>query len=326
MPSQPAGGREDARSCTRTVRRRHERPCGMRPFYSPNVSGSALLAPAGPAGTNPEAAPSIYSTCARARIAVYGQPGTAPRVLDVGPSSLPALVERLSCKIHELCRDQGADVPYTVIREVVENFVHADFVEPVISILESGTTVRFSDHGPGFADKERAVLPGFTTARGPRKSLIRGVGSGLPTVVDYLRLTGGSLEIDDNIGGGAVVTLRFRAKAVPRALSPAADGPPVRQGPLMAPPQAAVNPAAPDVPSGRHYPRLSSRQHQVLALVLETGEAGPSMVSRELGVGVSTAYRDLAALEEAGLITSEAGRRTLTPEGASFLDELLNHN
>ena len=42
------------------------------------------------------------------------------------------------------------------------------------------------------------------------------------------------------------------------------------------------------------------RQQQVLALVLESGLAGPSLVSEELGVGISTAYRDLAMLEEAG--------------------------
>jgi predicted DNA-binding transcriptional regulator YafY len=56
--------------------------------------------------------------------------------------------------------------------------------------------------------------------------------------------------------------------------------------------------------------------------VLESGLAGPSLVAKELGVGVSTAYRDLASLEEAGLIVSEAGKRTLTPEGLSYLGSL----
>jgi predicted HTH transcriptional regulator len=228
-------------------------------------------------------------------------------VFDISPAPVDVLIEDTSSKIYELCRDEGAKAPYTVIREMVENFIHADFVEPVVSILDSGATVRFADHGPGFADKQRALLPGFTTARGDIKRHIRGVGSGLPTVVDYLRLTGGSLEIDENIGGGAVVTIRFAGA--------------YRESPNRAPSE----PPSP-TPGADTRPRLSSRQHQVLALVLETGSAGPSMVSKELGVGVSTAHRDLEALEEAGLITSDSGRRKLTPAGACFLDELLNHN
>jgi DeoR/GlpR family transcriptional regulator of sugar metabolism len=65
--------------------------------------------------------------------------------------------------------------------------------------------------------------------------------------------------------------------------------------------------------------RLTTRQKHVLALVLESGSAGPSIVSRELGVGLSTAYRDLASLEEHGLIVSEGGKRTLTEKGLSYL-------
>jgi hypothetical protein len=266
--------------------------------------------------------------CVRARIAVYDQPGTAPRVVDVSPAPLDALFEDISSKIYELCKGEGTKVPYSVIREMVENFVHADFVEPVVSILDGGSTLRFADHGPGFSDKRRAVLPGFTTARAEMKRHIRGVGSGLPTVMDYLRLTGGSLEIDDNIGGGAVVTLHFAADSIPGVSAGTAE--PGTMGPAesslssRSSEKSTVLPA----PSQRGTPRvrLTSRQHQVLALVLETGSAGPSVVSKELGIGVSTAFRDLAVLEEAGLITSDSGRRTLTPAGSSFLDELLNHN
>jgi DNA-binding MarR family transcriptional regulator len=71
-------------------------------------------------------------------------------------------------------------------------------------------------------------------------------------------------------------------------------------------------------------PRLSTRQKQVMALVLESGSAGPSLVSKELGVGISTAYRDLASLEELGLITSDGGKRHLTAEGLSYLDTLTS--
>jgi DNA-binding MarR family transcriptional regulator len=71
-------------------------------------------------------------------------------------------------------------------------------------------------------------------------------------------------------------------------------------------------------------PRLSTRQKHVLALVMESGSAGPSLVSRELGVGISTAYRDLASLEELDLITSDGGKRRLTAEGMTYLDDLTS--
>jgi Mn-dependent DtxR family transcriptional regulator len=57
---------------------------------------------------------------------------------------------------------------------------------------------------------------------------------------------------------------------------------------------------------------------------MELGSAGPSAVARELSVALSTAYRDLASLEEAGLIVAdESGKRALTERGITLLDSLL---
>jgi len=214
-------------------------------------------------------------------------------------------------------------VPYTAIREVTENFIHADFAEPVVSILEDGMTLRFADQGPGISDKDRAVMPGFTTAHGDMKHYIRGVGSGLPIVRDYLSISGGSLLIEDNLGGGSVVTLYARrasqgsprhsvaGSAMGESTSPGGlgVGGPTLQGSLDSP--AATR------------PHLSTRQKQVLALVMESGAAGPSLVAKELGCGVSTAYRDLASLEELGLICSDGGKRTLTDQGLGCFDHLV---
>jgi DNA-binding transcriptional ArsR family regulator len=263
----------------------------------------------------------IRDRCTRARIAVYDTSSAAPRVVEIEPAPTNAYIEALSTAVHELCQSQGSRIPYVVIREVAENFIHADFLEPVVSILEGGNTVRFADQGPGFPDKTRALLPGFTTARGSMKRFIRGVGSGLPIVREYLIHSGGSLQIEDNLGSGSVVTIRVS----PESVVPAPGGTPARASVRM--PDRAVQEVLVSTEGHPHptaRPRLSSRQHQVLALVLETGLAGPSLVSKELGVGLSTAYRDLAALEEAGLITSESGKRALTPQGLSFLDELLS--
>ena len=246
-----------------------------------------------------------------ARIAVYDAPAAAPRTEEVTAGREADLIEDLASKVFAHARDGGGAIPYTVIREVVENFIHADFCEPVVSILDGGRTIRFADQGPGIRDKGRALLPGFTTASRQMKHVIRGVGSGLPIVKDFLTFAGGSLEIDDNLGEGTVVTVRSTpaTEATPPAASPA-----VAEEPVSEP----LSPAA-------GFPSLSTRQKQVLSLVLEIGEVGPTIVSRELSVALSTAYRDLAFLEHNGLIQSDAsGKRVLTPEGSAYLDGLFS--
>jgi hypothetical protein len=293
----------------------------MKPFYSPIVQGSCALA----SGSSPAGAQHLVISsyiCTRARIAVYDTQSTAPRIVDIEPAPTEEFIGVLSARIHELSSQQGGGIPYTVIREVAENFIHADFLEPVVSILDSGATIRFADQGPGFPDRTRALLPGFTTARGSMKRFIRGVGSGLPIVRDYLVHTGGSLQIEDNLGAGSVVTIRVGPLGEMDRPVHARPEPAVARD--VGPVQTSLADVVESPPKAR--PRLSSRQHQVLALVLETGLAGPSLVSKELGVGISTAYRDLAALEEAGLIASDSGKRTLTAEGLAFLDELLNRS
>ena len=104
-------------------------------------------------------------------------------------------------------RDRGCLLytsPYTVIREVSENFIHARFAEIIVSILDEGNTIRFADQGPGIMMKDKAQLPGFTSAIEPMKHYIRGVGSGLPIVKEYLDFSHGTISIEDNLGTGAV--------------------------------------------------------------------------------------------------------------------------
>jgi len=305
------------------------RVCGktgeMKSFYSPVVGTSVIEAPS--AVPRP-----LLPT--NARVAVYDGAGAAPRVEEVSSASITGYIEALSSRVYELVRERGGDIPYTVIREVSENFIHADFAEPVVSILDDGATVRFADQGPGITDKERAVLPGFTTACARMKQHIRGVGSGLPIVRDYLSISGGDLVIEDNLGCGAVVTVRSgrvrrsvgRDPAPPRVAqgaSLAADGPDTR---WAAPPggSPAPLPLEEPPPAAVARPRLSTRQKQVLALVMESGSAGPSLVSKELGVAISTAYRDLASLEDLALISADSGKRRLTDEGLAYLKDMMS--
>lgn len=314
----------------------------MKSFYSPALyADSASGVDSGvPEQPGSDVARSEFrsfgvNTCTRARIAVYEAPAAAPRVFDVESAPVGLFIEQLAAKVHELSRAEGGSIPYTVVREVAENLIHADFAEPVVSILDAGSTIRFADQGPGIFDKDRALLPGFTTASGEMKDYIRGVGSGLPIVREYLIHSGGSLAIEDNLGTGSVVTVyagpRVQTASTP-VQNPRADVPSTHMfgsdsgtaaqssfevEEESGPTQTVVRTAV---------PRLTARQKHVLALVMESGLAGPSLVSKELGVGISTAYRDLAYLEELGLIVADGGKRTLTEAGLEYLGNLTNRS
>ncbi|MCX8006578.1 MAG: ATP-binding protein [Coriobacteriia bacterium] len=234
----------------------------------------------------------------RARIAVYDTPTAPPRVEEVAAGNPREFIDALASAVYELAREAGGSIPFVVIREIAENLIHADFREAVVTITDGGDTIRFADQGPGIPDKERAFLPGFSTASGAMKSVIRGVGSGLPVARECLSFSGGTVTLDDNLGRGTVVTLRAR-------------------------PRLDVHAALPG-PVDTHM-RLTTRQKQILSLMLELGSIGPSAVSRELGVGLSTAHRDLEALERLSLIASDAtGKRSLTPLGESILARLFD--
>ena len=237
-----------------------------------------------------------------ALLAVYDAMTAPPRVERIAAPAPRDLIEAVAARTYQVARDAGGQLPYTVIREVVENFIHAGFDEVVVSVLDGGRTIRFADQGPGIQDKDRAFLPGFTTASEDMKRVIRGVGSGLPVARECLMFSGGSIEIDDNLGSGTVVTLR--SSSTPTVQEPA---------PIL---DITVDDFEPPV--------LSLRQKQVLSLSMELGSIGPTIVSRELGVGLSTAYRDLEQLTGHGLISADdAGKRVLTDRGVRCLDALL---
>lgn len=140
-------------------------------------------------------------------IAIYDDMRSEPRVIDIQPAETGSYIETLATTVYEQARGAGGSIPYTVIREVSENFIHAQFKEALVTILDRGCTIRFADHGPGIPSKEKAQMPGFSSAVEPMRSYIRGVGSGLPRVREYLELSNGTITIEDNLGTGAVVTI-----------------------------------------------------------------------------------------------------------------------
>ena len=242
------------------------------------------------------------------KVAVYPKSGE-PEVSEVSAASPRAASEKFSRLIMEKVRDSGGRVPEEALRELIENLVHAEFRGVVVSVLEDGNEVRISDKGPGIEHKERAFEFGFSGATPEAVREIRGVGAGLGIARAAAEKSGGTVTVEDNIGGGIVATV-----SVGEAAEEKEDGkPPVR--PV----------------SQRKYPdavpkmNISERQEKVLITVLECGEVGPSTVAEKLEISVSTAYRDLSVLEEHGLVAGdESGKRIITPLGRDLVENIVN--
>ena len=247
-----------------------------------------------------------------ARIALYDDMKSAPRITEVSPAGTNDFIEKLTTTIYEQAKLAGGKVPYTLIREVSENFIHAQFREIVVSILDNGNTIRFADQGPGIQEKEKAQQPGFTSATEPMKKYIRGVGSGFPLVRDYLDSSDGSIVIEDNLVSGAVVTISLEQQSNQRPHNGKTNGSArahVRDRGLIPPP-----PAVP----------LSSREREFLTVLMREGELGITELSELTGTPVSTTYNTLKKLEEAGLAEKTTGkRRWLTELGYQVISELV---
>lgn len=142
-----------------------------------------------------------------ARIALYDDMLSSPRIIDVKPAETGEFIGKLSAEIYNQAQQLGGSIPYTIISQVAENFIHASFKEMVVSIFDSGNTIRFTDQGPGIADKLKAQQPGYSSATREMKAYINGVGSGLPIVREYLDTKHGTIHIEDNMNSGAVVTI-----------------------------------------------------------------------------------------------------------------------
>ena len=255
----------------------------------------------------------VYTT---ARIAVYDDLRSAPRVIEVEPAETGEYIEHLAQAIYEQSQKLGGSIPYTVIRELSENFIHARFTEVVISIFDHGDTIRFADQGPGISHKKQAQMPGFTSACEPMKEYIRGVGSGLPLAREYLSMSNGSLSIEDNMGSGAVVTI-----SLARDLSPEMDSEQEKQRDNSTPRAVAKSVATPKASAG--VPDLSDRQKRILMLFSTHGNLGVTDIVKLTGMPQSSVHVEFKKLEEMGLVIKGASqKRELTEEGHRVLEIL----
>ncbi len=273
------------------------------------------------------------------RIAVYDSLRSIPRIIDFSYSSIQEFLDEIPQKTYMFSHELGGKIPYTIIKEVIENLIHANFIEIIITIMQNGNHIIVSDQGPGILDKEKAFLPGYTSATHSMKKFIRGVGSGLPIVKETIVFSGGSVNIADNIQKGTVVSLRIAEKD-----PGASSGKPVMDGSLSPGPDSSAKEVKTETEDRPQYAvqkkervaekqrmeefdslKLSIRQVKILSLVLELDETGPSKIAKELGFSLSTSYRELIYLEEARLLAlTESGKRQLTEMGKKCLEYYSN--
>lgn len=182
------------------------------------------------------------------RISVYDDMLSTPRVIVVEQSDVRTYLEDVTNTVYRTMKEQGGKLSLMIIRELVENFIHAQFSEPVISILDNGNTIRFADQGPGIGDKERAFEFGVTSADREKKRYIRGTGAGLPMVQQYVENAGGAIAVEDNLGAGTVVTVSVDPKRSAELEHAVSRGAAVRSGcaheaePAAAPMQNPTDP------------------------------------------------------------------------------------
>ncbi|MCL1879874.1 MAG: ATP-binding protein [Actinomycetia bacterium] len=277
-----------------------------------------------PDATVPSSGPLIRT---QARIAVYDDLLSAPRIIDVEPAPLLRFIENIAVISYEHSQKQGGRIPYSVIREIAENFIHADFKECTVSVLDHGNTVRFSDQGPGIEKKLLVQQPGVTSASTEMRRYIKGVGSGFPIVREYLDINSGNLSIDDNAVEGTVITLSI---ALPRPYQGhhrgAVDSSVVNDTGFSG---GSEKPAYPIASAGQQLsgaaePLLvDARTVQALHTIEEIGAAGPTDLAGPLGVSAATATRVLQSLQDAGLVEKAANRkRILSNAGLQLLRRL----
>ena len=237
-----------------------------------------------------------------ARIAVYDDLLSSPRIIEVQPNTTREYINEIASAVYSSAKEGGGSIPYSIILQVAENFIHSYFTEVVVSVMDGGNTIRFADQGPGISDKEKAKTPGFSSATADMKRIINGVGSGLPIVSEYMETMNGCIEIEDNMERGAVVTISLRNKATTSEPQPATE--------------ARISLTTEQMLMSM----VSDRGMRILQLFKLEDIWGVSEISEQLQMPASSVYNELKKLEEAGMITKLGKKRVLTETGSRLLN------
>lgn len=251
-----------------------------------------------------------------ARIAVYDDMLSTPRVIVIEPQDIRTYLEETTNTVYQCMKEQGGHISLMVIREIVENFIHAHFAEPIISILDGGETIRFADQGPGIDDKERAFDFGVTSANSKMKRYIRGTGAGFPMVQEYLENAGGAISIEDNMGNGTVVTVSLdpkRVQEIERAGGRGAAVRPEAQGseyplPGAFPQQAMMTPQQTMAASPLQQPMASQQMHQPGMPPMQDPQPAGQTTTQGSAESMVPADLDAAAMQQ---VTDMQGARQM---------------
>ena len=252
---------------------------------------------------------------------MYDDKAAAPRVVIVEPKDVRSYLDEIAATVNQLAHEQGGKIPFMVMREIVENFIHARFVAPTISIMDNGNTIRFSDQGPGIKEKNRALEFGTSSATEEMKLFIRGVGFGLPYAQQYMVEKGGSLTLEDNISGGTIVTLSTRrskdAHIQTLPTQEEAEELPVNQNQqtVSHAPQAVSHQTAAQLPNLV----LTDRAKQVLQYLSEHEWVGATELTSAFGLSTPTWSRELKSLVNIGIIGKVGQKYKLTTIGETLL-------
>ena len=256
-----------------------------------------------------------------ARIAVYDDKSAAPRVVLVEPKDVRSYLDEIAATVNQLAHEQGGKIPFMVMREIVENFIHARFVAPTISIMDNGNTIRFSDQGPGIKEKNRALEFGTSSATEEMKSFIRGVGFGLPYAQQYMVEKGGSLTLEDNISGGTIVTLSTR-----RSKDAHIQTLPTQEDTEEAPvnqEEQSISRTSHTIPQQpvTQLPNLvlTDRAKLVLQYLSEHEWVGATELTSAYGLSTPTWSRELKSLVNIGIIGKIGQKYKLTTIGETLL-------
>lgn len=251
-----------------------------------------------------------------ARIAVYDDLLSAPRIIDIQPDNTRDFIGALASSVYNEARQSGGSIPFTVILQVTENFIHARFSEMVVSIFDNGKTIRFTDQGPGIADKEKAQLPGYSSATQEMKQYINGVGSGLPIVKEYLETKNGNIRIEDNLESGAVVTISVTDRATTQVpLESTIQPQPPQQAPVI-----QEDTSQPSVEMT--LPLLSQRAREFLPLFKAESIWGIKDLATTTNIPNGSMFNELKKLRDLGIVTQVGKKYTLTPFGEDIVRQL----
>lgn len=140
------------------------------------------------------------------RIALYDDLRSAPRVVEIKPPTR-RLISRRSpprCTNSPMAQGEPSLTPlFGRFPKISSMRASKRWWSPFST---KGTPSASPIMAPA-SPRKKSPNAGFSSAVEPMKNYIRGVGSGLPIVREYLESSHGTITIEDNLGTGAVVTV-----------------------------------------------------------------------------------------------------------------------